>query len=637
MMVVVLSTTVSILIYEQRATVRAMTEAQEESARNLVNTVALSVESQYQSILFHKSASMEKRKAVLRSVLELAMVHVEMAYEESQTGAISEEAAKQRAISTLKRMRYDNGVGYLWINTTDRPTPKMIMHPVTPELDGQVLDAPQFNCALGRDENLFRAMVDICLQDGQGYVDYLWPKPTEEGTTDRQPKLSYVQLFEPWGWVVGTGLYIDDIERDAEERLQAALKELQVMFSHVKVAQTGYMFLFTGQQEMLIHPYLAGADFSVLLNPATGNPMLEDLMAAAHSPSNKVLYIWDKPPDFAGQFRFSKMAFVKYFEPFDWYIASSAYHDEMEQPAEIVRWRVMMLGGVLLLASLVLSLWLSRSLTKPLLQLSRAARNIRGQSVAQDKVPVSGTFETRELGEVLNGMLSSLSQDEIAERRQTESTLKNALQEKEVLLREVHHRVKNNLAVVVSLLSMQAKRMNDEQVRVALEESRSRIAAMSLIHENLYRSESLAEIPLKEYVAALYSSLQQAMMQGPGGIALSMGGLPVSLSMEQAVPCGLVLNELITNSLKYAYPEGGPGAIRIEAAVTPGNRLQLDYFDDGIGLPEDFDPATTNSLGMRIVTLLVENQLGGTLAWEIQKGAHFTLCWPINGPQEEMG
>jgi len=149
----------------------------------------------------------------------------------------------------------------------------MIIHPTIPELDDTILDDPKFNCALGVKQNLFQAFVDICLAEGQGYVDYLWPKPTETGLTEDQPKISYAALFKPWDWVVGTGVYIEDIELDAQKRLNAIVFELRQTFSRVGLTKTGYMFIFTGDNQMLVHPSLAWTDGRVLTNPFTRNPL----------------------------------------------------------------------------------------------------------------------------------------------------------------------------------------------------------------------------------------------------------------------------------------------------------------------------------------------------------------------------
>jgi len=122
--------------------------------------------------------------------------------------------ARIDAMTRVKQMRYDDGAGYFWINDTTREYPSMIMHPILPELDGTVMDDPKYNCAMGIDQNLFQAFVDVTVSSpgGDGFVDYEWPKPTASGVTQEKPKLSYVRLFEPWQWIVGTGIYIDDID-----------------------------------------------------------------------------------------------------------------------------------------------------------------------------------------------------------------------------------------------------------------------------------------------------------------------------------------------------------------------------------------------------------------------------------------
>ena len=126
--------------------------------------------------------------------------------------------ARQETQAAVKQMRYDDGVGYFWINDTGEPFPRMVMHPTVPALDGQILNDPGYNVAYGTDQNLFQAFVEVCKADGEGFVDYLWPKPTENGLTENQPKRSYVRLFEPWNWIIGTGVYVDAIEMKISAR-----------------------------------------------------------------------------------------------------------------------------------------------------------------------------------------------------------------------------------------------------------------------------------------------------------------------------------------------------------------------------------------------------------------------------------
>lgn len=154
----------------------------------------------------------QKVRDSLKSYVDLAVIIIAEAKSAADRGEMSLEEAKKTASSRLEQLRFDNGTGYFWINDMGTPYPKMIMHPTAPALNGQVMDDEKYNCALGVGKNLFVAFVEACTKKGEGFVDYLWPKPTKEGLTMEQPKESYVRLYEPFGWVIGTGKYIDDID-----------------------------------------------------------------------------------------------------------------------------------------------------------------------------------------------------------------------------------------------------------------------------------------------------------------------------------------------------------------------------------------------------------------------------------------
>lgn len=219
---------------------------------------------------------------------------------------------------------------------------------------------------------------------------------------------------------------------------------------------------------------------------------------------------------------------------------------------------------------------------------------------------------------------------DITELVETREQLQAALQEKETLLREVHHRVKNNLAVINSLLSLQRRRVADPVVRDALLESQSRISAMAMIHRNLYRGDRLGSVDLRGYAEGLGQALLESMSVTAGPVRLTVESRDVVLSLGQAVSCGLILNELVTNSLKYAFPGGRGGHIRIGARKTGDGVLEMTVADDGVGLPDGFDAADT--LGIRIVRLLAERQLRGTWRVEGEGGARFVFQWPAEEP-----
>lgn len=384
-------------------------DLQTTQTRQLLDSVYLTVENQYKSLLFYKEASLEKRKNELKNIIDLGMVNIDFFYSKVVSGDLNEEDAKRQAIESIKRMRFNDDVGYIWLNDMGEPIPKMIMHPTIPALDGQILDDPKFNCAQGIKKNLFVAFVEVCFAAGQGYVDYLWPKPTQKGLTAEQPKLSYVRLFEPWGWVVGTGIYIDDLEKDMQERLDAILLDLDQSFSKIKLGKSGYMFLFTGGNKMLIHPVLARSDVTGLVNPESGNPILQDLMLAAKSSENVLRYKWDKLPLNQGQYKFKTRSQVVYFPQLDWYIASTVYNDEFEEPAREILRSMSLLATCTLVFTVLLSLILSKNLSRPLRKLTAAAKTIKDVGIDEASVPVTGTKETRYLGEILNTMLKSIS------------------------------------------------------------------------------------------------------------------------------------------------------------------------------------------------------------------------------------
>ena len=221
------------------------------------------------------------------------------------------------------------------------------------------------------------------------------------------------------------------------------------------------------------------------------------------------------------------------------------------------------------------------------------------------------------------------------ERKRVEDALRASLAEKGTLLREVHHRVKNNLQIVRSLLNLQAGQIQDATVLDLLAVIRNRVGAMALLHENLYQSENLARLHLPEYVERLCAQLLRAIGPGHTRVRLERQVEPetVSLTLDQAVPCGLLLNELVTNALKYAFPGDRSGCIRVTLERATPQSARLTVADDGVGLPATLDPRRTSSLGLRLVSLLT-GQLHGTVHFERGQGTVVQILFPNSLPTE---
>ena len=213
-----------------------------------------------------------------------------------------------------------------------------------------------------------------------------------------------------------------------------------------------------------------------------------------------------------------------------------------------------------------------------------------------------------------------------AQLKQKELQLRRSLKEKETLLQEVHHRVKNNLQVISSLLHMQSGSVKDEQGSAALNESHHRVRSMASIHEQLYASQRIDRIDFAEYTETLLNELLCSYIGTTGRVVGRVNASQVFLEVEQAIPCGLILNELVTNALKYAYPNGRCGEVAIDLSES-GGQVRLSVSDQGIGLPEGLDWQNSDSMGLPIVDLLA-NQLEGKLTVRSKPGTTFTVEFP---------
>jgi PAS domain S-box len=213
---------------------------------------------------------------------------------------------------------------------------------------------------------------------------------------------------------------------------------------------------------------------------------------------------------------------------------------------------------------------------------------------------------------------------DITQRKNAENEVKRSLNEKELLLREIHHRVKNNMQIISSLLNLQRSYIQDEEADNILQESQGRVKSMALVHEKLYQTSDLARINVAEYIRSLTMNLFHSYTVKPG-INLSMDVGELYFNIDTAVPLGLIINELVSNSLKYAFQDQDEGEIRISLMETaePGRYLLL-IRDDGAGFPEELDINSTHSLGLQLVNTLV-NQLDGEIEMVVNGGTTFNI------------
>jgi two-component sensor histidine kinase len=216
-----------------------------------------------------------------------------------------------------------------------------------------------------------------------------------------------------------------------------------------------------------------------------------------------------------------------------------------------------------------------------------------------------------------------LNQKQLAEEK-----ILHSLHEKETLILELFHRTKNTMEVIRSFLFLQSANSTNKELLKLVKDTSNRIIAISLVHEKLYNSNNLSSINCKEYIEELINLIIPNYKDPMKKIILTTELENIQILIDTAIPCGLILNELLSNSLKYAFPNNGFGNIIITLSKLDRELLKLTYSDNGIGIPKDFDYRIQNTLGMQIIYSLGEQQLGGKVSFDTNHGVNFSLEFP---------
>ena len=217
----------------------------------MLDATLRTVDTAYNSLLTHRKVTLDNRKERLQDVVSLSFNILDY-YPATADWSLESQQAQQTALQILSQQRYDHGVGYVWVQNMERPIPRMLMHPTIPNLDNTILDRAEFSQATTDGNNFFVSITNLCRSEQDGFVEYKWPKPTAYGLSDPVQKLSYVRRYANWDWVIGTGVYIDDLKAIEEEHMAEITQLLKKQFAEIDLGC--YMYAFNSERTLLIHP-----------------------------------------------------------------------------------------------------------------------------------------------------------------------------------------------------------------------------------------------------------------------------------------------------------------------------------------------------------------------------------------------
>jgi methyl-accepting chemotaxis protein len=310
----------------------------EKILKNYVDIAYESVESIYAEAQ-DKENLRKLYGARLKDIIDVVTAFIDRQIAEENAGLIGRSLAQQNVIRFIGALRYDRGTGYVWINDTALPYPRMIFHPIVPALNGKVMDDPKYNCALGREQNLFQAFAEVSAASPShdGFVDYHWPKPTENGLSEEKPKLSYIRRIPQWDWIIGTGIYVDDAVEDA------ALKAAETISRMSYSDGVGYFWINDTARpypSMVMHPISPELNGKVMDDPKYNCAMgreqnlfqaMVDVSSASENGEGFVDYHWPKPGRDGLSREQPKLSYVRLFEPWQWIIGTGVYIDDIDQ------------------------------------------------------------------------------------------------------------------------------------------------------------------------------------------------------------------------------------------------------------------------------------------------------------------
>ena len=569
----------------------------------LQKTVQL-VHSYAQELQNYEDIALQQRKDELKKLTSVVYSIIKVNYLKSLLPNADVKDIKKKTLELISKLRYGNN-DYFYVSNYNNI---IISHPYLKNKDfSNVKDI--------HNHLIVPPLVKIARKKGDGFIRYWWKKNSNDPTP--YEKLTYAKNFAPWGWVVGTGVYIDDIKKEAENRKKILIKRLKDILNKTKIGKNGYVYIFDSKGNMIIHPNknLEGKNFSHFPNPGKNSYIYQDLIDAYKHKDKMLYYNWDTPKD-SGNYIYKKVSWIDYDSDFKWYICSSEYIDEVHADSDNLKKFMIYSILVMMLVVASISIYFIKQIFQPIITLSYNAQEVIDGNLKARYNQKINNDEIGLLAKQYNAMLDTIkAQMDTLDIRVKEKTkeLTVALKEKEILLREINHRLKNNLNVISSIIGLQIFQTQDIKVEDFIYTIQQRIKAMAIGHEMLSQGTNLSSLDAKDYIEKLTHSLVNAYMQDSYMNNLKIDVEPIEIELDKLLVCGLIINELVTNAIKYAL-KSSKNYLLISLKQKEED-LELIVEDNG----EGFKYENRNGIGLDLVEILVQ-QIGGTITIDTTNG-----------------
>ncbi|MDI3326591.1 cache domain-containing protein [Pontibacterium granulatum] len=400
---------IAVYVYSVPMIQKEVYEIERNSARLALNNVFQLANKMYSNLESFRAQALDAHKQRLKAVVELTEAQIANTFAQAERDNLSAEQVRTRLFANLRNVTYGND-GYIWVADHDAT---LLSHP-DPRFQGFEISKTD-----NRDQShLIRQVIDAAVKEGEGFYQYKWQRLSEGPAID---KLSYVKNFPQWGFVIGSGLYLDDLEAEVQARKQAAIQEVREALSEIRVAKTGYLYIFDNKGHLLAHPNpnIDQTSALTLINPSSGRPIIEELIDIADT-GKELHYKWDSPSD-PGNYVYDKISLVRSMEGFGWYICSSVYVDELRHSSVQLSQRILTIALISILLAMGLAVFFIHRIVQPIKQLALTAERVRGG----DLTARSGIQRDDELG-----MLAQTFDSMVHRLRTNIQTLDSKVQER---------------------------------------------------------------------------------------------------------------------------------------------------------------------------------------------------------------